>query len=345
MASATDTFLYRHTAGGQPITSTSVIVPMGSTWKYLDTGVAAPQDAGITPADWRNAAFDDSAWGSGAAELGYGDGEATTIEDDATPGSPTPGSTSRYITSYFRRKFDFAGSIDLITSLKVRVIRDDGVVIFLNGTRIAKDNLADVWDSTTLADTAIGGTDETTPVEIINIPASALRSGENILAAEIHQAAQDSSDVSFDMELLAVSVAGARVEVIVLSDDIDGDDVSDTWERSFGLDATVADGDADEDADGSSNRAEFLAGTNPLIDTSAFRAGTISVPNATQLQLSFDSVPGRSYQLQHSDLLTVWADTGAPFPAHASDPQTVILITRPASTKKSYRIRVVNDWQ
>jgi hypothetical protein len=147
------------------------------------------------------------------------------------------------------------------------------------------------------------------------------------------------------MELSAVSAVGARVEVIVLSDDVDGDDVSDTWERSYGLDATVADGNADADADGSSNRAEFLAGTNPLLASSGFRAGSISSPNATQLKLTFDSVPGRIYQLQHSDQLTGWADTGAAFPAHASNPQTTLQFDRPALPKEFYRVRVVNDWQ
>ena len=73
---------------------------MGTTWKFLANGTAAPQDALITAADWRNAAFNDAAWLSGAGQLGYGDGdEATVVEDDATPGSPTVGSTTRYITT------------------------------------------------------------------------------------------------------------------------------------------------------------------------------------------------------------------------------------------------------
>ena len=41
------------------------LVPMGAVWKYLDTGV----DQG---ADWIAPAFNDGAWASGAAQLGYG---------------------------------------------------------------------------------------------------------------------------------------------------------------------------------------------------------------------------------------------------------------------------------
>ena len=345
-ASATDTFVYTHTIGGQPLTSNSVVVPMGSTWKFLDNGTAAPQDALMTPADWRNAVFDDTAWGSGAGQLGYGDGDETTVvEDDATPGSPTAGSTTRYITTYFRHKFTWSGSAALLNRLKVRVVRDDGVAIFLNGRRIVRDNLTEGWNHLTLSDGSIGGTNETTPLEVFDIPASALLEGGNILSAEIHQSAADSSDISFDMELSAESVVGAKVEIVVLNDDLDGDDMSDTWERANGIDATVANASADADGDGSSNRSEFLAGTNPQLISSRLRGNSLTQPAAGQLSLNFDSVPGHLYQIQQSDALSAWQDTGTSFPAHASNPQTVRQFAQPADPRKFYRVLVVGDWR
>ena len=48
-----------------------VQLPMGSTWRYLDGGVEVP--------GWTDPAFDDSAWASGPAELGYGDGDDVEI--------------------------------------------------------------------------------------------------------------------------------------------------------------------------------------------------------------------------------------------------------------------------
>ncbi len=347
-ASGTDSFVYRHTAGGLPFSSTALIFPMGGDWKYLDNGAAPPQEAGpvLTSADWRHADFNDSQWAVGAGELGYGDGdEVTVVEDDATPGSPTAGSTTRHVTTWFRRKFDYAGAAALVSALQGRVIRDDGIVIWLNGTRIVKDGLPETWNANTLATTGISGAAETTPLEVLNIPPGALRQGQNILAVEIHQQARDSSDISFNMELSAVSVAGALVEIIVLNDDLDADNMSDTWERANGIDDTVANADEDTDRDGQSHRSEFLAGTDPLLASSVFRTADLASLPGNQLQITFDSVPGRTYRLQRSDALAPWSDTGSDIPAHPSDPQTVIQFTRPVLPRQFYRLRIVGDWQ
>jgi len=52
------------------------LLPAGSTWKYLDNG----SDQGTA---WQAPDFNDSAWASGPAQLGYGDGdEATVINAD-----------------------------------------------------------------------------------------------------------------------------------------------------------------------------------------------------------------------------------------------------------------------
>ena len=316
---------------------------MGAPWKFLDKGTAAPQDALMTAADWRNAAFDDSAWGSGPAQFGYGnDGEVTRVEDNATAGYVGT-DTDRYITTYFRHKFTWAGSASLLTRLHVRVLRDDGVAIFLNGTRITLDNLTEPWNHLTPADNSVAN--EAVPLEVFDIPAAALREGENILAAEIHQAGSNSSDIRFDMQLSAESVIGSKVEIIVLTDDTDGDDMSDTWERANGLDAAVANASDDADGDGSTNRAEFLAGTNPRLVTSRFRSHALSRPSPGQLQINFDSVPGKSYQLQQSDALGAWQDAGTIFPAHAANPQTIRQFAKPADPEKFFRVRVAGDWQ
>src|SRR5437868_2400606 len=64
------------------------ILPAGSVWKYLDTGV----DQGTT---WREPAFDDTSWAAGPAQLGFGDGDEATVINHFPNGSPI-------ITAYFR---------------------------------------------------------------------------------------------------------------------------------------------------------------------------------------------------------------------------------------------------
>src|SRR3954467_11519942 len=57
------------------------ILPAGSVWKYLDTGV----DQGTA---WREPAFDDTSWAAGPAQLGFGDGDEATVINHFPNGSP-----------------------------------------------------------------------------------------------------------------------------------------------------------------------------------------------------------------------------------------------------------------
>jgi hypothetical protein len=77
--------------------------------------------------------------------------------------------------------------------------RDDGAVVYLNGTEIARSSMpAGTITSTTLA-TDAGGTEG--QFFSFTVPASAFVSGTNTLAVEVHQASRSSSDVSFDLGL------------------------------------------------------------------------------------------------------------------------------------------------
>lgn len=343
----TDTFTYRVTEGGIPATREVVIVKPGSEsavgaepmWQYLDNGV----DPGST---WKDPSYDDAAWPVGPAELGYGDGdERRVIEDNPTPGySNSPVPTDRYITAYFRKSVTLT-DITKLSALRIRLKRDDGAAVYLNGTKVMLSNLSDSAGHSTLASASIGGADENLFIEQMVTNLSMLQEGTNTLAVEVHQSAQDSSDLTFDLGLSAIYAVTGQVTMEVLDDDIDNDLVSDTWERSFGLDTTVANADVDTDKDGQTNRAEFLAGTNPLSNASVFRVGTSMQLNPTTLQFEFDSVPGKTYQMEVLAEGVGWQNQGSPFPAHATNPRTSVQLTKPATARKMYRFRVVGDWQ
>ena len=171
----------------------TVLVPTGSTWKYLDNG----SDQGTA---WRAAAFNDGSWASGPAQLGYGDG------DEATVVSYGPDASAKYVTTYFRRTFPVADPA-AFAGLTLRVLRDDGAVVYLNGTEIYRANMpAGGVTSATFASVALGVPDESTFFSA-NAPAGALVAGANVLAVEVHQANGTSSDVSFDLELSASTAA------------------------------------------------------------------------------------------------------------------------------------------
>ena len=167
------------------------LVSFGESWRYLDEGTAPA-------ASWRaRTGFDDSGWAQGPGRLGYGgDGEATVVGY----GSQT---SARHITTWLRKKF-VVGDRSGWEALRLRLVRDDGVVVSLNGTEVFRSNLPDgVVTPTTLATTDIAGAGEAAVVEA-RLPLELLVAGENVLAVELHQAGPASSDLGFDLELIAL---------------------------------------------------------------------------------------------------------------------------------------------
>ena len=166
----------------------TVLVSTGAVWKYLDNG----SNQGST---WRGVAFNDTTWASGAAQLGYGDG------DEATVVGFGPDPNNRYVTTYFRRSFTVPDA-SLYTSLNLRLLRDDGAVVYLNGTEVFRSNMpAGNIIYTTLASAAIGGADESTFYPT-SVSPSLLVNGTNVIAVEIHQSGVMSTDISFDLDFV-----------------------------------------------------------------------------------------------------------------------------------------------
>ena len=167
------------------------LIKTNSSWKYLANG----SNQGTA---WRSGSFNDASWSSGNAELGYGDGgEATVV-------SYGPSSTAKYITTYFRKSFS-VNNPSLYTSLTLGMVRDDGIVVYLNGTEVYRNNMpTGTIGYTTRATTAIGGADESAWITT-SLNVSSLLQGTNVLAVEIHQQAPNSSDISFNALLYASS--------------------------------------------------------------------------------------------------------------------------------------------
>lgn len=166
----------------------TTLVPTGAVWKYLDNG----SDQGTA---WRATSFSDSTWASGPAQLGYGDG------DEATTVGFGPSSTNRFITTYFRRAFSVTNA-SAFNALTLRLLRDDGAVVYLNGVEVWRSNMpAGTIGFTTPASVAIAGADESTFVQTTISP-SLLVNGTNVLAVELHQSSSTSSDISFDLQLI-----------------------------------------------------------------------------------------------------------------------------------------------
>jgi hypothetical protein len=167
-----------------------VLVARGSTWRYLDNG----SNQGTT---WRQRSFNDANWKSGPAPLGYGDPVATRVSYGSN-------ASRKYVTTYARTSFQ---ATHRFATLTVRVRRDDGVVLYVNGSHVARSNMpSGTIRYNTLATRSIDGSAETT---YVSIPiTAALVNGTNVIAAEIHQSSRSSSDLMFDLELIGTGNTG-----------------------------------------------------------------------------------------------------------------------------------------
>ena len=176
----------------------SVLIPFGSTWKYLDDG----SEQGY---EWRQDFFDDSSWKSGLAELGYGQDETTQVGFGDNP-------RSKFITTYFRRKF-MVDDPSALPGIKLELLRDDGAVLFVNGVEVGRSNMPEdeLITKDTAASLSEGGVVESIIHDFIVSPLL-LKPGENIIAVEVHQDKPGSSDLSFDLR--ATDVVGPTAPVI-----------------------------------------------------------------------------------------------------------------------------------
>jgi hypothetical protein len=169
----------------KPRTEPVTLVRTGSTWKYLDNGT----NQGTT---WREPAFDDSSWSQGPAQLGYGDGDEATVLDYGLDPS------DKYITTYFRHTFTVDQPGDF-TKLNFYLLRDDGAVIYLNGQEVVRSNLPTGKINYKTVTVLTMNLVIENMFHLYQSDASALVSGTNVLAVEVHQGGGSSSDMSFDL--------------------------------------------------------------------------------------------------------------------------------------------------
>jgi hypothetical protein len=176
-------FLYITQASAQ-----TTLISYGSSWKYLDNG----SNQGTS---WRAVSFSDATWRTGNAELGYGDGDETTV---VRYGSS---SSLKYVTTYFRKSISIVNA-SLYSGLSLSIKRDDGAIVYINGTERFRTNMAAGTISYSTLASADASDDGKTP-QTISLAAGVLVTGNNVIAVEIHQRTRSSSDISFDLQLTA----------------------------------------------------------------------------------------------------------------------------------------------
>lgn len=251
-------------SGALPAVAETTFIPPGAVWRF------SADDSG-QPAAWRDPAFDDSGWGSGAAPLGYGEGdEATVIANPLNPPA----------TVYFRHDFHLPNRPSL-GWLTLRLRRDDGAVVYLNGAEVYRSNLpSGLVQHFTGATAEVSGAAEDEFIQRA-VPAYLLVAGTNVVAVELHQHSGSRSDAVFDLELLGG--IPLTYPTVSLQSPTDGTVLS---PGNVSLTAAAS------DLDGHIYRVTFHAGAD-LAQAEATTLGSLTEP---PFQMTWSNVPpGRYY--------------------------------------------------
>ncbi len=158
-------------------------------WRYL-VGTYEPDS------DWRTLSFDDLSWSLGPGGIGYGD------DDDRTDISQEPG-FEKPLSLYLRKKFTiYDTSVILLTVLNIDF--DDAFVAYINNVEVARVGVGAVGDHPAYNQpayelheaTMYQGQDPEYFMISKEMMNDCLVEGENILAIQVHNYNNTSSDMS-----------------------------------------------------------------------------------------------------------------------------------------------------
>src|SRR5699024_9369856 len=174
----------------EPEPGSPVLLAAGSEWAYR-------YQSDAPDGDWTASEFDDSGWDTGAAPLGWGHGDLGT---ELTFQGTKP------LTAYFRRSITIEDVTD-VAGLELTTRADDGVVVYLNGTEVARQNMPNgTIGHGTYATTAPSSATALANPVTVTVPEDLLVSGENVITAEVHLNYRGTPSASF--ELIAEAVEG-----------------------------------------------------------------------------------------------------------------------------------------
>ena len=175
------------------------LLKTNDTWKYFDKGQ-------LPANNWPTSSYNDEAWATGRAPLGYNmTGVTTTISygSDAQQKHPT---------TYFRRAFTLNDTPATNDSFELNYQVDDGCVVWVNGQEAGRVNMPggtvgyDTFSSTYAGSEPLVGT--------LSLSPSLFVKGRNVIAVEVHNTSYTSSDLFWACELFT-SVGTSTAETIL----------------------------------------------------------------------------------------------------------------------------------
>jgi subtilisin family serine protease len=133
-------------------------------------------------------------------------------------------------------------------------------------------------------------------------------------------------------------VINSTFNLTVLTD-ADSDGIPDTWEDTYGLNRDLASDAADDfDHDGSRNRDEYLAGTNPTNALSVIKIDSILLDDTQSTVLEFHAISNRTYSVEARAALIGGSWENVLRLLAAPTNRMVRVVQRPNPTQRFYRL-------
>jgi hypothetical protein len=190
--SAVDTLGQQTSSAPVSVTTVAQTTYVGSDTSWRWRFAATAPDSG-----WFGTSYDDSSWATGSNAFGFG---STIVTTDISVGAPSP----RPLSAQFRTTFNVPDVSVVGSNIKLTFVADDGVVLYLNGLEVTRQNLpAGTLTSSTYATAAPRSTTSNANPVTVTISKSSLVNGTNVLAAESHVNFRTTPDLLFKATLTA----------------------------------------------------------------------------------------------------------------------------------------------
>lgn len=192
------------------------LINASTTWKYLDNNVDPGSSTDRTA--WTEADYQDIDWKSAAGKFGAKNGQLSSLGGEFTPTvllNQYIEGTSDDIPAFFFRTTINIDSLNDVSSITGNLYYDDAAIVYINGIKVASFDEPDGGFDSNMS---YGGSNAGTPkAGEINLTkgqlADVLKTGENIVAVELHQGRASSSDIYLDFANLQMNYNEPEVEV------------------------------------------------------------------------------------------------------------------------------------
>lgn len=165
------------------------VIKAEEQWRYF-LGTTTPP-ATEPASNWRTLAFNDASWLQGPGGFGYGASENGDNDDLTT--------IPRVMSVFIRKKFTIIDK-SKIEAAVLSIDYDDGFVAYLNGTEIARANMDGLGNFPLFNVYATGTIEDFSQPVSFTIPQNLVDElfvdGENVLAIQVHDVNNTSSDLS-----------------------------------------------------------------------------------------------------------------------------------------------------